>query len=53
MAHKKQMKNIVREKYLWDIIDQSGTLQATIDKRKSKGDGIVAEILSIVNEIPL
>ena len=53
MAHKEQMKNIVREKYLWDMIDQSGRLQATMDKRKSKGDGIVAEILSIVNEIPL
>ena len=44
---------MIEKKYLGDVIDQSGTIQSTIDKRKTKGDGIVAEILSIVNEIPL
>ena len=53
MVQKEQMENSDREKYLGDVIDQSGTIQSTIDKRKTKGDGIVAEILSIVNEIPL
>ena len=53
MVHKEKMNNSDREKYLGDMIDKTGTLQATIDKRKTKGDGIVAEILSIVSEIPL
>ena len=28
-------------------------MQATIENRKSKGQGIVSEILSIIEEIPL
>ena len=53
IVHQDIMKTSEREKYMGDTIDQTGTIQATIDKRKSKGDGIIAEILSIVNEIPL
>ena len=39
----------IQSKYLGDIIDISGSIQATVDHRKTKGD----EILSIINEIPL
>ena len=34
-------------------MSKNGTLQQTIERRKTKGDGMVAEILSIINEIPL
>ena len=47
------MKEAEREKYLGDIIDSTGSLEATIEHRQKKGDGIVSEILSIINEIPL
>ena len=40
------------EKYLGDVIDTTGKIQATIDQRKAKGTGIIAEIMSIVEEIP-
>ena len=40
------------EKYLGDVISKSGSLQETINHRKSKGDWFVTEIISILNEIP-
>ena len=43
----------IQSKYLGDIIDISGSIQATVDHRKTKGDEIQLEILSIINEIPL
>ena len=52
-VHEDQMKMSNKEKYLGDIIDESGKIQATIDSRKTKGQGIVAEILAIINEVPL
>ena len=52
-VHEDQINEVDKEKYLGDVIDKSGTIQATIDQRKAKGDGIVAEIISIINEIPL
>ena len=52
-VHDAVMKEVKSEKYLGDVIDTSGSIQATIDSRKSKGQGIVSEILSIINEIPL
>ena len=36
-----------------DIVDTSGKIRSTIEERKRKGYGIVAEILAIVNDIPL
>ena len=42
-----------REKYLGDILDKSGKICATIEDRKKKGFAIVAEILAILEEIPL
>ena len=51
-VHKNQMNNSIKEKYFGDIIDEHGSIQATIDSRKIKGNGIVAEISSISEEIP-
>ena len=48
-----QMKDANSDKYLGDIIHTNGTIQATIENRKKKGGKIIAEILSIFNEIPL
>ena len=47
------MTESVKEKYLGDIVDQSGKVRSTIEERRSKGYGIVSEILAIVNDIPL
>ena len=51
-VHGAQMKDSESEKYLGDLIDTSGKINATIDHRKSKGTGIISEIVSIVEEIP-
>ena len=47
-VHENHMNNSIKEKYLGDIIDKHGSIQATIDSRKIKGNGIVAEISSIL-----
>ena len=52
-VHEHIMKETESEKYLGDVIHQSGNIQETINRRKEKGIGIVAEILYIINEIPL
>ena len=52
-VHDDIMKQSTKESYLGDIIDQSGKLHQNIDKRKSKGYGIMANIMAIINEIPL
>ena len=52
-VHGNKMENSTQERYLGDIVHNSGTNKASIDKRKSRGYGITSEILAIVNEIPL
>ena len=52
-VHDKKMKDSMKEKYLGDILDNSGTIRKTIEERKNKGFAIVAEILAILSEIPL
>ena len=42
-----------KEKYLGDIVDSSGKIISTVEERKNKEYGMVAEILAIVNDIPL
>ena len=42
-----------KNKYLGDILDNTGTVRQTIEDRKNRGFAIVAEILAILNEIPL
>ena len=51
-VHEHQMKESVKEKYLGDIIDQNGKIQATIENRKQRGQGAIAEIVAILDEIP-
>ena len=51
-VHDSKMKEAKKEKYLGDIVDETGTLNATIEKRVSKGEGIKTEIVSIIKEIP-
>ena len=41
------------EKYLGDLISSSGKIKENVIKRKEKGFGITAEILSILSEVPL
>ena len=52
-VHEEEMTDSVREKYLGDIVDQTGKIRSTVEDRRCKGYGIVAEILAIINEIPL
>ena len=47
------MKEADQEKCLGDTIHKSGNIDETIEKRKNKGEGIIAEILSIISDIPL
>ena len=47
------MQNSNQETYLGDLIDKSGKVRPNIEKRRSKGYGIAANILAIINEIPL
>ena len=52
-VHDSDMKVTQSEKYLGDIVNNSGSIQENIEKRKSKGQGIITEIMAIINEIPL
>ena len=52
-VHNTTMHESHQEKYLGDIIDKSGTQRATIKYRKSKGYGIVGQIIAITEEAPL
>ena len=52
-VHDGQMKVANSAKYLNDVIHTNGSIQATIENRQKTGEGINAEILSIINEIPL
>jgi hypothetical protein len=52
-THEEEMKNSKKEKYLGDQIDNSGKIKETVKDRVAKGHGIVAEILAMLDEIPL
>ena len=52
-VHTHKMHESSQEKYLGDLIDQTGTQRATIRDRKSKGYGIVSQVLAITKEAPL
>ena len=47
------MKDTKSTKYLGDIIHTNDTFQATIESVQKKGEGIIAKILLIINEISL
>ena len=42
-----------QEKYLGDVVDKSGKVRANIEERKAKGYGMLANIMAIINEVPL
>jgi hypothetical protein len=52
-AQKEHMKNSDQEKYLGDLVNKDGKQHATVVERISKGYGIVANILALINDIPL
>ena len=52
-VHEHRMKNSSQEKYLGDLLDQSGSIKPTIQDRVSKAWGIISEIKAILTEIPL
>ena len=52
-VHGSFMKSSNQQTYLGDIIDKTGKPRPNIEKRKQKGYGIIANILAIINEIPL
>ena len=52
-VHESDMSDSNREKYLGDIVDRSGKICATVEERQKKGYAAVAEILAILEEIPL
>ena len=52
-VHDKQMLSSDRQKYVGDIISSDGKNTEHIAERTSRGWAIVAEILSILREIPL
>ena len=47
------MSDSQKEKYLGDIVDTSGKIRATIEDRQKRVNGIAAEILLMISEIPL
>ena len=50
--HNDEMNESNKQKYLGDFIDRTGKIGSTIDDR-NKGYGMAAEIIAIVNDIPL
>ena len=52
-VHDKIMKDSNQERYLGDQIRNDAKVKATIDDRVGKGYGIVTEINTILEEIPL
>ena len=52
-VHESKMKESKSEKYLGDVLHNSGTVKLNVAKRLSKGWGRISEILAIVKEAPL
>ena len=51
-AHKHTMKTVQSHRYLGDIITSTGSLRESIEDRRNKGWGKVAEISGILSELP-
>ena len=47
------MKKTDKDSYLGDILNCTGDIKNTVEDRVAKGHGIVADIMSILSEIPL
>ena len=52
-VHDERLTKSESETYLGEIISNTGRLRANIQSRRDKGFGCVAEIMSILSEIPL
>ena len=52
-VHNEKMHEANQEKYLGDIVNTTGNQRATVKDRKSKGYGIVSQVLAITKEAPL
>jgi hypothetical protein len=52
-VHDDKMYDSTNEKYLGDILDESGKIRQTVEERRGKGFAIVNEILAILEEVPL
>ena len=52
-VHDEPMDESTKEKYLGDIVDETGKIRKTIEERRTKGFAIVNEILAILEEVPL
>ena len=52
-VHGNEMRQSNQEKYLRDIVHESGKAKPNIKARKAKGYGLVANILVIVKGVPL
>ena len=52
-VHDDKMHDSTKEKYLGDILDESGKIRQTVEERRGKGFAIVNEILAILEEVPL
>jgi hypothetical protein len=52
-VHDDKMYESTKEKYLGDILDESGKIRQTVEERRGKGFAIVNEILAILEEVPL
>ena len=50
-VRKVNMKEAEGEKYLGDMIGKSGSIQATIEHRKSKCEGIITGIMTILDDL--
>ena len=52
-VHNTVMKESNQETYLGDVIHKNGKIKQTIEDRKKRACAIVAEILAILDDIPL
>ena len=53
LVHEQEMDKSVKEKYLGDFISNTGKNKENIQSRINRGYGIVADILAILEEVPL
>ena len=51
-VHSMNMKNSLAEKYLGDIVSETGTLDETIRDNKFKGYTYISEIRALMSDIP-
>ena len=53
IVHGKEMEKVESDKYLGDIISSDSSNQKDIDKKLSKGMGIISQIMALLNDVSL